>query len=309
MSLNKKQDATKKSFSEMKKQIKERKDLPVEPKLSEIPEHISTLSKPSGLTTGYWFETDIDVGFAEASGTTLRSNAMNLNPSVIISQPQRPIRFTTIPSYTIFEKYALTGLDFLNWPNATQASKIVTIGQYALSANIFRTSLNLSSVVTISEYAFSNSTIKGSISFPSTLRTIGSNAFNYLNLEWTSITIPTGVTSVGNGAFSGINGPTTFTYDATTTTCPRMLLYNSPTIESATCSRATIYGDRNFSYCKNLKTVRLGDSSRAVTSIASNVFRGCDNLTSITIYVSNTTTGLTGAPWGATNATINYLKV
>lgn len=83
-------------------------------------------------------------------------------------------------------------------------------------------------------------------------------------------------------------------------------------------SNHTFYG------CDSLKTVKLPDSLKtigrgafadseltyikipeSVTSIDSTAFQNCPNLTAIDVEFSEG--DVTGAPWGATNATINYI--
>ena len=57
----------------------------------------------------------------------------------------------------------------------------------------------------------------------------------------------------------------------------------------------------SFNNCKGLKTLTFKSN---VTSIGSDVFAGCTNLT--TINVPWAEGAVANAPWGATNATINY---
>lgn len=60
-------------------------------------------------------------------------------------------------------------------------------------------------------------------------------------------------------------------------------------------------GQFAFSSCGNLTHVTLPSS---ITSIATTAFNGCDNLTTINVPWSSG--GVGDAPWGATNAVINY---
>ena len=82
--------------------------------------------------------------------------------------------------------------------------------------------------------------------------------------------------------------------------------------------------DHSFYGCDNIKTIKLSDSLKTigrgafadsgleyikipegVTSIDSTAFQNCPNLTVIDVEFSEG--NVTGAPWGATNATINYI--
>lgn len=66
-------------------------------------------------------------------------------------------------------------------------------------------------------------------------------------------------------------------------------------------SGLTSIGANAFSNCTNLTHVTIPSS---IVSIEENAFSGCENLTIINIYRSEGE--IHGAPWGATNATINY---
>ena len=95
----------------------------------------------------------------------------------------------------------------------------------------------------------------------------------------TSITIPSGVTSIGDWAFSGCTALT------------------SVTIPSGVAS----IGGWAFSGCTGLTSITIPNS---VTSIGSGVFWNCTRLTDI--YCGFAEGAVSGAPWGASNATIHY---
>jgi hypothetical protein len=120
--------------------------------------------------------------------------------------------------------------------------------------------------VYISQYLGSG----GDLIIPSTIDGIkvigiGSNSFinggvNYS--EITSVTIPEGVTYIGNSAFSG---------------CQNLSSINIPvTMKSI--------GDGAFNNCTNLKEINI---PKNLTSIGSYVFEGCLSLTSIEVAVDN----------------------
>ena len=82
-------------------------------------------------------------------------------------------------------------------------------------------------------------------------------------------------------------------------------------VEIATGTITTIrYNDLNgithlnghaFTGCDKLESVTLADT---ITYIAENAFSGCTNLKTINVpWAEN---AVANAPWGATNATINY---
>lgn len=65
-------------------------------------------------------------------------------------------------------------------------------------------------------------------------------------------------------------------------------------------------GTYAFRYRSTLESVTLGSIGNPVTSIGTNAFSGCTQSTlSITIYTSDGS-ALSGSPWGATNANIEY---
>ena len=94
------------------------------------------------------------------------------------------------------------------------------------------------------------------IVIPSTVTTIGDNAFRGTNI--TSINIPNSVRIIGNNAFAGCN-------NLTSVTIPNSV---------------TSLGSSAFEGCKGLTSVIIGSG---VTSIGGNAFKGCTSLTSVTI--------------------------
>ena len=96
----------------------------------------------------------------------------------------------------------------------------------------------------------------------------------------TSITIPSGVTSIGHSAFFACT-------DLTSVTLPNSV---------------TSIGARAFYGCSALTSITIPSG---VTSIGDNAFQGCTNLTDI--YCGFAEGAMSGAPWGAPDtATIHY---
>ena len=130
----------------------------------------------------------------------------------------------------------------------------------------------------IRDNAFSSCQNLALISLPESVTSIGINAFDgCMNLALTSL--PAGITSIRNNAFS---------------ICMNLALTSLP-------AGITNIESSAFYYCINLTSITFEGTP---TSIASNAFTACDNLT--TINVPWAEGAVSNAPWGATNATINY---
>lgn len=143
--------------------------------------------------------------------------------------------------------------------------------------------------------------------------------------DYASVTVPNSVTKIGNSAFRSwtkaytISMPNTITYidDYAFTGCEFLGLSSLP-------SSLTYIGTSAFANCKRItiNTIPIG-----VTYVAATAFSGCTALTSITFLSKpqaiasdafQRCTSLTsinvpwsfgevsGAPWGATNATVVY---
>lgn len=113
---------------------------------------------------------------------------------------------------------------------------------------------------------------------PSDLTSIANYAFyKYTNLV--NPVFPEGLTSIGGSAF----------YD-----CTRLALTSLP-------DGLTDIGSSAFTGCTNLSEITFKGTP---SSISSNAFNNCTNL--IIINVPWAEGAVSGAPWGATNATINY---
>ncbi len=99
---------------------------------------------------------------------------------------------------------------------------------------------------------------------PSTVKQIGDRSFKNSGLS--RVEIPTGVTSIGNGAF---------------TNCSNLTSIEIPT-------GVTSIGDNAFQDCSSLSSIEIPNS---VTRIGNNAFSGCTNLSSITLPNNVTSIG------------------
>ena len=203
-------------------------------------------------------------------------------------------------------------------------------GITSIGVNAFQGCINLaltslpSGLTSISKFAFDECTNLALTSLPSGLTSIGNRAFaNCKKITLTSL--PSGLTSIGDEAFfqcpnlalTSLPSGLTSIGDYVFTTCPNLALTSLP-------SGITSIGVNAFFQCKKLALTSLPSG---ITSIGDYAFRKCTGLTSITFTGKPTTissiafeecTNLTtinvpwaegevaNAPWGATNATINY---
>ena len=115
-------------------------------------------------------------------------------------------------------------------------------------------------------------------SLPEGITEIGNAAFQVCN-KLALISLPEGLTSIGAYAFANCR-------DLALTSLPEGL---------------TSIGSKAFSECTNLTNITFKGTP---TSISSTTFDACRNLTVINVPWAEGE--VAGAPWGATNATINY---
>ena len=116
--------------------------------------------------------------------------------------------------------------------------------------------------------------------------------FNYTRKRGSdgfSVTIPSGVTSLGNYCFSGCSGLTSVTIPSGVTTLGIYCFYNCSGLTNITIpSSVTSIGGYCFTNCTGLTNITIPSS---VTSIGGYCFSGCTGLTNITIPSSVTSIG------------------
>ena len=142
----------------------------------------------------------------------------------------------------------------------------MTLTQFA---NLLRSLIGTSSWMTVSDMT---AAVSG-------LQPGSSKDAAFIDRSLVSITIPSSVTSIGINAFNSCKSLTSVTIP----------------------SSVTSIGGGAFAGCKSLTSITIPSS---VTSIGINAFNSCTRLTDI--YCGFAEGAVSGAPWGADNATIHY---
>jgi hypothetical protein len=176
---------------------------------------------------------------------------------------------------------------------------VTSIGNSAFSGCSGLTSVTIpDSVTSIGGSAFYDCTGLTSVTIGNSVTNIGNLAF-YNCSKLTSITIPDSVTSIGSSAFSGCSGITSITVAKGNTkyhssgnclieTASKTLISGCNTSVIPSDGSVTSIGGSAFRGCKDLTSITIPDS---VTSIGGSAFAGCSGLTSVTIPDSVTSIG------------------
>ena len=144
--------------------------------------------------------------------------------------------------------------------------------------------------------AFYNCSSLTSITIPDGVTSIGEYAF-WGCTSLTSVTIPDSVTSIGGKAFSGCSSLTSITIPNSVTSIENETFYGCSSLTSITIPNSvTSIGYKAFTGCTSLTSITIPNS---VTSIVHETFYGCSSLTSITFQG-------TQAQWGAISKGSNW---
>ena len=161
-----------------------------------------------------------------------------------------------------------------------------------------------SSVKKIGMYCFANGQAGNylqSIVFNEGLETIMDAAFRYNSCE--NIELPKSVSSIGASTFCDAIKLKSFIIpeNCALTVIPSYMLSACPLLETVAIPEGiTEISQYAFNDCVGLTTIALPST---INTIDSSAFSGCTNLT---INVPWAEGAVANAPWGATNATINY---
>ena len=180
----------------------------------------------------------------------------------------------------------------------------LAFNQYSKGTKVSGTSQTVKTIIVhstggdsiIGDSAFSGFELE-TVSLPLGLTSIGNSSFKNCN-KLTSIDIPDTVTSIGNSAFLGCTGLTSITIPGSVTSIGSDTFSGCTGLTSITIPGSiTSIGNSAFSGCTGLTSITIPGS---VTSIGYSAFSGCSGLTSITIpdtvtsIRSDTFSGCTG---------------
>lgn len=167
---------------------------------------------------------------------------------------------------------------FLPWTSGWDSS-FYGLQAYPLPQSIFTYSTNADNTLTITGCGWT-----GPITLPAqigglSITAIGDSAF--FNNSAPSITMPAGITSIGDLAFYGASNLTGVTIPSGVTNIGSFAFYGCSGLTSITIPQnVTAIGNATFSYCTNLSTVAI---PAGVASVGELAFYGCSNLPNIVI--------------------------
>lgn len=228
---------------------------------------------------------------------------------VVIASSYNELPVTSINTSAFIYCHSLTSITI---PNS-----VTSIGDNAFYECSRLTSIVIpDSVTSIGSSAFRNCSNLTSIVIPNSVTSISSYAFADCS-SLASITIPDSVTRIGNSVFEGCSGLTSITIPFVgntpddpdgcfgfifgATSYPNNGKYVPTSLKTVVITGATSIAARAFYGCNGLTSITILDS---VTSISSSAFEDCSSLTAINCCFAEG--AVSGAPWGATNATVHY---
>ena len=192
-----------------------------------------------------------------------------------------------------------TNLETLDVPKCTD------LGQQACMGCTKLTTVTAPLITKVTN-AFNSCTALASISLPSVTRIETYGFYGCTSLE--SVDLPL-LTYVGQQSFASCASLTNISFPKATKV-EYSAFDQCAALTNVSLPLVTSLADRIFSNCTSLVGVTLGSEGNAITSIPSYIFMNdMQEGLEITVYTTNgSADDLTGAPWGATNATVTYLQ-
>ena len=192
-----------------------------------------------------------------------------------------------------------------------------------------------SSMWKISNYFFNSKTNLRLTSLPSTIKEIGSYAFQSSGLR--TFALPSSLMTIEVSAFASCSDLTLSSFSQEIAHIQNYAFQNCPNIvinhihlKQMQVGGSTGIGGSAFRYCSGITNLTIDyEGTNNAIQISSSAFRDCSGLTTVylllptsnltmqggiftncsaltDIYVSWSSGAVAGAPWGATNATIHY---
>lgn len=192
--------------------------------------------------------------------------------------------------------YKTVTVDVANSYEASDEGKVVSDG--ALVAQTARAE----SITTNGTYDTSiNNSV--TVDVPGVQFAASPSAFTLLkNIRNLNVEIPSGITSISSEAFYNCTGLTSIEIPSSVTSISSYAFNDCTGLTSIEIpSSLTSISDSAFNGCTGLTSIEIPSS---VTSIGNSAFANCTNLTSIVVHKAEGS--ITGAPWGATNATVTW---
>ncbi len=183
---------------------------------------------------------------------------------------------TSLTSITIPESVTSIGIGVFR--NCSSLKSF--FGKYASPDGLFL--IDSGSIIAVASGA-----INGAVTIPDGITSIDNDAFSDCT-SLTSITIPDSVTSIGNSAFSNCTSLTSITIPDNVTSIGNFAFLSCTSLISITIpDRVTSIGDWAFQDCTSLTSITIPE----MASIGNYAFRRCTSLTSITITDGVTSIG------------------
>lgn len=231
--------------------------------------------------------------------------------------PTLPADLTKIGDYAFYEytDLALTSLPagvtsigeraFYNCQNLALSSLPRSLTSIGGNAFYYCKKLAFTSlpdgVTSIGGAAFSNCENLALVSLPDGVTSIGNNAFNGCR-KVALTSLPAGVTTIGSSMFAGCYALALTSLPEGTTEIGYRSFESCGAIKITSIpAGVTSIGQQAFLFCHGLTTLTFKGTPATINTSA---FQSCSNLK--TINVPWAEGAVSGAPWGATGATINY---
>lgn len=187
-------------------------------------------------------------------------------------------------------------------PNRVNGKSVAGVDSCAFTANSTIESVTFDEGITIiKDGAFLSCTNLKTVNFPSTLKTLGMNAFSGCDI--TSMNLPEGLEYIGRSAFNGLKMAKLSIPKSVRTI--EQAAFTGSALEEITIPGNVTLGKSVFKKCTKLTTVTLQDG---ITTIPSQAFYKCSALTTLNIPSSVTSIG-SNAFYGCDKLTISQLTL